>query len=212
MTADDSQPTTGDEIASERQDQSGESATPRLRVSRRAVLGTSVLAVTGLAGCLGGGDGGNGEENGNGENLSDVPADLRLDGVALSSAFPVELFDPDTGEKISDIHYHENDDFQHWHQAPVEIPAGQQTPIAVRANSHDGSAVPLGEDGKLQVELEATDDTSGGFLDIDVNDNIVSLRGTDPGRGAYHVHLIRNGERAWTAPDPLAIRVVSSTA
>ena len=177
-----------------------------------AALGGGVSL--GLAGCVGGGDdtgAENGDANGNGENLSDVPEDLRLDGVALSSAFPVELFDPETEEKLSDIHYHSNDDFQHWHQAPLEIPAGEQTRMAVRANSHDGGTVPLGEDGKLQVELEATEDTSGGFLDIEVNGNIISLRGDTPGRGAYLVHLIRNGERAWTAPDPLAIRVVSST-
>ncbi len=176
-----------------------------------AALGGVSLA---LAGCVGGDDGDGGEQGGDasddGEDLSDVPEELRLDGVALSSVFPVELFDPDTEEKLSDIHYHSNDDFQHWHQAPLEIPAGEQTRIAVRVNSHDGGTVPLGEDGQLQVELEATDGTSGGFLDIEVNSGVVSLHGDDPGRGLYLVHLIRNGERAWTAPDALGIRVATS--
>jgi hypothetical protein len=171
-----------------------------------ALLGSSAA----LAGCVGGDSGGdntgNDTSDDGAENFSDVPDDLVLDGVALSSGFPVVLFDPDTEERLADIHYHENESFQHWHSDPLDVPTDEWRRVGVRVNSHDGGTVPVGEDGDLQVELEPADTTSG-RVEVEVRGDTIRFRGVSRGTVSFDVHLIRNGERAWTAPDELDIRV-----
>ena len=180
--------------------------------NRRALLAVIGSGTVALAGCSGGGtgnDGGDGTDTGGnaGEIPADHPAQLVLDGVALSSGFPVTLFDPETERELADVQYHPDRSFQHWHQLPLEIPAGQETRIAVRVINHNQESLTLGPDGTLQVELEPTDATSNAFIDIDVSEGVIRLRPSEIGVGSYRLRLVRM-ESAWTSP-PLDIRVTN---
>lgn len=120
MTSHDSQPTTGEEVASERQSRDDQRPTPRLRISRRAVLGASALAVTGLAGCLGGNgdnEGGDGNESDNGTETSTSEETDGNNGTAAGSG-PLVADPPDVV-------------YTPTHRAPVEmvgtVEAGEYT-------------------------------------------------------------------------------------
>jgi hypothetical protein len=177
--------------------------------SRRALLGVIGSGTVALAGCSSGGDGGdgNGTDGTAGKIPADYPSRLVLDGVALSSGFPVTLFDPETERELADVQYHPERSFQHWHQMPLEIPAGEETRIAVRVVNHNQKPVTLGSDGTLQVELEPTDETPNAFIDTSVSDGSIRLRPSEPGSGSYILRLVRKGS-TWTSP-PLDIRVTS---
>lgn len=120
MTSHDSQPTTGEEVASEQQSRDGQRPTPRRRVSRRTVLGASALAVTGLAGCLGGNrdnEDGGGNESDNGTETSTSEETDGNSGTTAGSG-PLVADPPDTV-------------YTPTHRAPVEmvgmVEAGEYT-------------------------------------------------------------------------------------
>jgi len=171
------------------------------RRSRRAVLGTGAAITAGLAGCLGGGGGSDdGEEQ--------PAAGPTVDGLVLSAASPVLIFDPDTGDDLADVHYHAAEDSTHWHEMPLRIPAGEWTTLRIEVRNREGEPVALGPDGRLTVELDPTAETASGFLDVEGTGELVDVHAPSPGDGDVGLWLREEGERVWTAPT-LFVRATS---
>lgn len=174
---------------------------------RRRVLFGIGAGTAALAGCLnGGGDdsGANGEDGDPNETTDAVPDDydpgLVLDGIALDSAFPIRLADPQTDDTLSDIHYHSPEQM-HWHRMPLTIPRAESTQIEVVVQDHQTDRIPLGPDGELTVEMEPIPSTANDLIDIEIDGAMLDLYGTRQGTGTYEVGLRQNEDTVWAAPD-----------
>lgn len=167
--------------------------------SRRQFLAGVTAGSLALAGCLGGDDA---------EESEEVPDDtdpgLVLNGTVLNSAFPVQLVNPDTNERLTDVHYHP--DFRHWHAMPLSIPYDEPLTVTVRVEDTNRERVPLGENGEVAVAIEPADDTPNQLVDIEIEGDRVELHGNDVGDGAFEFRLVKGDEVAWEAP-PLLISV-----
>lgn len=158
----------------------------------------SMVGAIALAGCLGGGD-----EPAEESPREDVDPSLQLDGVTLSSSFPIELHDP-SGERLMEVHWHE--DGSHWHQGPLELPVGSWRAFVVRLQDRDLNAVPLGPDEPYSLVVEPTESTAGDLLRIEVSGSNLNLRGERAGQGALRFEVERDGEVVWEPPT-LSVRV-----
>lgn len=165
---------------------------------RRTLLGG--LLAGAVAGCLGGPPPAEPEED------EEVPPELQLNGVALDSAFPIELFDPETGEKRADVHWHNDRTDSHWHRLPVEVPAGGEEAYEVRINDAEIQPLPLGPDEEYRLRATVEGDTPD-VLRVDVSDDLLTFDGRDPGEAVVVIAVHADGEDVWVAPD-LPITVV----
>lgn len=175
--------------------------------TRRRVLlsiGAGTVAVTG---CLDGGrDDSGASDDGDEPNQTDgaIPEDydpgLILDGIALDSAFPIQLVDPQTGESLSDIHYHSPEQM-HWHKMPLTMPIATATRIEVLVRDHQTNQVPLGPNGDLTVEMDPVASTADDLIDIEIDGEFLDLYGSRQGIGTYEFFLRQNEDTVWEAPD-----------
>ena len=177
--------------------------------SRRQVIASAVGVSVALAGCLGGADddeddgvttdaGGRDDDDGDGDTTgADGP---QLNGLVLDSGFPVQLIDPETDERVADVHYHDSDDFSHWHNMPLSIPEGEHTRLEVRVLDSEGEDVSLGDDGQLQFAFEPTSDTPHSLIDIETDGRHLFLSPTRFGDGIYEIIFSKDGAEVWTSP------------
>jgi hypothetical protein len=162
--------------------------------SRRAFLaGLGGASVAGLAGCTGGGSG---------EEPTATPEEVeearQLGGETLRSYFPIRLYEPDTDNRVAEVHYHE--DFSHWHFVAFEVPLDGYRPVEARVYNADDEVIPLGEDEQFHLEITRTEDTSADLLEVEVLGSTLNFHGTSTGRGKLLFHLSNGEERVWTTP------------
>ena len=132
--------------------------------SRRRVLAGALGAATAtLAGCVGGGRQGDDEPT---DTEEKIHPDLKLDGTALSSNFPMELVDVETGEQVVVIHWH--GDNRHWHLQPLELPLDGSRSFRVVAIDRERDGIPLGDDETYQLAVGRGEETSADLVDIEV--------------------------------------------
>lgn len=169
------------------------------------------LGTVGLAGCLDGGPGDEGPQDTDGgsngdsdRSLDDVDPALRVNDRALSSAFPVELLDPDTGDVVANVHWH--GEYSHWHFAPLEVPYDERRSLQVRVVDHDRDEIPLGEDQAYRVTVHRTEQTPEDLLEIEVDGETLEVYGTTRGEGKLLVRLWYDDEDVWLSP-PLPTNV-----
>jgi len=170
---------------------------------RRVLLGVAGLATGGLAGCVGGGGGGDGEEPT--ETEEEIHPDLKLDGTALSSNFPMKLVDVETDEEVVVIHWH--GDNRHWHMQPLELQLDSPRSFRVVAVDRDRDEIPLGEEETYQVEVGRGEETPEAFVDVEIVDDLITIYGRSTGEGQLFVQLMQDGERVFLSP---SIRTVVS--
>ncbi len=169
------------------------------RRSRRQFLAGVAVGTLALAGCLSGDD-----DDESDDVPDDIDPNLVLNGVVLNSAFPLQLINPDTNERLADVHYHP--EFRHWHAMPLSIPYDEAFGLEVRVEDTNRDPISLGEDGELQVEVEPSDGTPNRLVDIEINGEHIELYGNDVGDGNFDFRLLKDGDVAWEAP-PLQISV-----
>ena len=186
--------------------------------SRRRVLGAATVVGAGLlAGCAGYLDGAAGDdEAGPGEadaedGHDDHPEALRLNGRALSTAFPVELVHPDargirghasSGELVANVHWHEHDAHSHWHFQPLEVPAGGTRPVRIRFVDRDFEELSLGADEPYTVSIQLVEADPGGFLSWNVDGDVIEFTGDSVGEGKLVFELLADdGEAVWSTPE-----------
>ena len=164
--------------------------------SRRRVLAGALGAATAtLAGCVGGGRQGGDEPTDTGE---EIHPDLRLDGTALSSNFPMELVDVETGEQVVVIHWH--GDNRHWHLQPLELPLDGSRSLRVIAIDRERDEIPLGDDETYQLAVGRGEETSADLVDAEVVDDLVTIYGRSAGEGQLFVRIMQDGERVFLSP------------
>ena len=185
--------------------------------SRRGFLGgVTVFGAGLLAGCAGYLDGAGGDdEDGAGEAdvegaEDDHPEALRLNGRALSMAFPVELVDPDardisghasSGELVANVHWHDHDSHTHWHFQPLEVPAGGTRAVRIRFVDRDFEELPLGDDELYAVSLQLLEADPEGFLGWDVDGDVIEFSGESVGEGRLVFELLADEEAVWSTPE-----------
>jgi len=167
--------------------------------SRRQYVGSLAAAVSvGIAGCLGSAT----EEET--EGSVDGPEQLRLDGEALSSTFPVGLRESETDDLLTRVHYHT--EYSHWHRQPLELDRGRWRTVAVVFQNRQLDPLPVGDDERYQITLARSERTPENLVEYQITDDRVEMRGTASGSGELFVRLLADERVQWTAP-PLPIRV-----
>lgn len=184
-----------------------------MRASRRAFasgLATAVVAL--MAGCVGGGS----EQTETAEGTPNPR--LQVGDRALSSAFPIELVEPDAGEieghargdaRIGSVHWHEDERHTHWHFGPLEVPRSGEREVRVRFVDSDLEAVPLGDGEPFGADVFLAAADPEGFLSIEQDGGQITLVGEAVGEGRLGFELRHDGDVAWEAPK-LDVAVVAA--
>ncbi len=164
--------------------------------TRRCVLGTLLF---GLAGCLGD-DADDGNDDGASGRTGPTVGDIDLD-----RSFPIVLEDPETGEELANVHYHDEDEGSHWHFQPMSVPLGEERTYRVAVYDADVQRIDHEADPTLEVEFiddEAAPDIVAGQIDGDT----LVLTGTSTGEAEPQLRLRADDGDDWTTP-PMLIEV-----
>ena len=181
---------------------------------RRFLGGLFGLGATLVAGCLGNG-GGDGADQ---ESEAESEADLVVNGRALSSAFPLELVEPDATDfdgqanlevVVAHVHWHGDDDLTHWHFAPLEVPEGERRAVQIRFVDENHETLPIGAGEPFEAGVELVEGPPEGFLGFDLDENVLELEGQALGSGQLRFELCHDDEPVWEAL-PLDTEVIDS--
>lgn len=177
-----------------------------LHFRRRQILASVVGAGVLLAGCTDGGDPGSDDagEDTDGED-NDIDPGLRLNGKVLNSSFPMELYDPESGERLNNVHWH-NAKYSHWHFVPLEVPHTGIRSVEVVANDRELEKIPLGPDQTYQLSVYRTEKTPADLLEIDIDGSLVDFHGGSTGKGKVIFQLNKGDETVWISA-PLLVEV-----
>lgn len=176
--------------------------------TRRTLLGSLLTAgLTGLAGCVGGSD----DEENDDQNTEtggdeEVDEQLQLDGVSLDDTFPIRLYEPNTDNRVAEVHYHA--ELSEWHFQPLEIPLDGWRPVQARVFDTDFNEIPVGTDEQFTLDIARTAETPADLLRVQLDDTLINFNGTEEGEGAVVIELLDDGETVYTAP-PLSVEVTS---
>lgn len=183
------------------------------RTTRRQLLRTAgiVSAAVSTSGCLQVRETDASEPES--ETTDERDPDLRINGRYLSSAFPIELVDPDFevssgfggDARLTYVHWH-GADISHWHQSPLEIAAGGTLSGRTRFLEEGATGVPLGGESAYFQKIKPTTETPDGLVSISVDGAFVDIEATDGGEGSVVFELWTDEGRQWRAP-PLPIDI-----
>jgi len=162
---------------------------------RRFLAATLAVGSAAVAGCVG--DDGGGDDDGD-ETEEEIHPDLRLDGTALSSTFPVELVEVGSNDQVVVIHWH--GDNRHWHRQPLELAPDSSRSFRVIAVDRDRAEIPLGEGETYQLGISRGEETPADLVDVEIVDDIVTIHAGSAGDGLLFVELHHDGERAFLSP------------
>lgn len=182
-------------------------------MTRRRLLrtGSAVAATVPISGCLGAPEADTPDDQ-DGDDTERDP-DLKINGRFLSSAFPIELVEPDfeqtTGfggdARLTYIHWH-GEDLSHWHQSPLELTVGETLSARTRFLAEGAEEIPLGAGEAYSQAVRATDETPVDLLSTTVNDGIVDIEAKNSGGGELVFELRADEERRWESP-PLPVEI-----
>ena len=180
---------------------------------RRFLGGVLGLGATLVAGCLG--DDGDDQDS---EPDSEPDPDLVVNGRALSSAFPVELVEPDATDfdgqanlevVAAQLHWHGGDDLSHWHFSPLEVPESERRTVRIRFVDENYETLPIGAGEPFHATVELVEESPDGFIEFDLDEDMLELDGQAVGSGQLRFELWHDDEPVWEAP-PLDTEVIDS--
>lgn len=159
------------------------------RVTRRAVLAGGGI---GLAGCLG-------DDEPEDEDDADggIPGPT-VNGIELRSSFPVVLRDPENGDRVADIHYH--DEEAHWHRQPLLVPLNDARTVVAELALPDGELLDVEEAG-ISIEAEFVGDTPEELLDFDIQADEITVHGRQEGEGEIRFIFRGDAGEDWVGPE-----------
>lgn len=190
---------------------------PNTGTRREALLlGSTVAASVAIGGCLGGGDpDGTEGTDGHDEQPAESDPELEINGGFLSSAFPIEFVEPDfeavTGfagdARIAYVHWH-GDGHSHWHQAPLEIDAGETRSGRTRFLEESAEEIPLGPDETFTQSVSPGEKTPDDLLTTAVDGGIVEIaaEGESGSEGELVFELLADEGTRWRSP-PLPVEI-----
>jgi hypothetical protein len=165
-------------------------------VGRRQLLEGVASGSLLLAGCVGDND--RSESEPEQEDNETVDPRLQLEEVTLSSAFVIELVDPDSGEQLTTVHWHGK--YSHWHFGPLEITYETVRTVEVVFNDRDLNKVPLGSDETYQVGVQRSAETPADLFEIGIDGSLVDIHAPSRGEGELVFHLRNGNKSVWTSP------------
>ena len=193
------------------------------RSTRRKLLGIGgASAVTFAAGCFVF-DGESADDRGDDDNARDEghshdekddhDPDLRINGQYLSSAFPVELVEPEFEDpsefggdaRIVYVHWH-GGDLSHWHQSPLELTAGETRVGRTRFLLEGPEELPIGPNEPFRQVIRPADGTPDELVEIEIDADRAEFTATDAGEGELVFELWADDERRWRSP-PLPVEI-----
>lgn len=182
-----------------------------VRMTRRRLLrtGSAVAATVPVSGCF---EVRETDTPNEGDDEPD-PA-LEINGRFLSSAFPIELVEPDfeqtTGfggdARLTYVHWH-GEENSHWHQSPLEIAVGETLSGRTRFLEEGAEAVPIGRGEAFFQEVHATAETPTDLVTTTVDGAVVDIEAGSSGDGEIVFELWTGEDRRWRSP-PLPIEIV----
>lgn len=153
------------------------------------------------------------------EEAEELDPALDVNGRRLSSAFPIELVEPDTDEidghasgddRIASVHWHGDDGHSHWHFGPLEIPHEATREVRVRFPDDSSGEIRVGADEPYGMNVILADEPPEGFLDFEQDDALIDFYGENLGEGGLVVELLREDEVVWESPR-LPVEVTDET-
>lgn len=171
---------------------------------RELLAAVGAVSSVALAGCLGDGESDTSDEE-PAELDEEIAEDRQLNGVVLSSSFPIQLVEGSTDDRVAEVHYHA--EFSHWHFMPFEIPVEDWRPVEARVFDADNEVIPVGPDERFELRTTRTEETPEDLLELEVSQgSLLNFHGTALGEGELLFHLVEDGEDVWTTP-PLTVEV-----
>ena len=139
--------------------------------------------------------------------------DLEIDGRYLSSAFPIELVEPDFeassgfggDARLTYVHWH-GAEISHWHQSPLEMAAGEELSGRTRFLEEGATEVPLDDGSAYFQKVDQTAETPDGVVSVSVDGGNVDIEAAGDGEAAIAFELWTDEGRQWRSP-PLPIEV-----
>ncbi|CAI48917.1 uncharacterized protein NP_1652A [Natronomonas pharaonis DSM 2160] len=171
------------------------------KLSRRQLVSGLAAAGAGVAAGCTDGEEGDSED----EEDTDIDPGLAVGDRALSSAFPLELYEPGTDERVATVHWH-GPEFSHWHFGPLEIPAGDSRTLQAQFNADGGGTIDIGEGEPYAVSVGRTEATPEELLSVSVAGDEITVSGGESGEGELVFQLRHEGDVVWVSP-PLSTDV-----
>lgn len=148
------------------------------------------------------------------DNEGNRDPDLRIGDRYLSSAFPLELVEPEFDEtaefggdsRIVYVHWH-GTDISHWHQSPLELTAGETRVGRTRFLLEGPTELSIGPNESFSQTVRAVDGTADGLVTIETDADHVDLTATDTGEVELVFELWAGDDRRWVSP-PLPVEIV----
>lgn len=172
--------------------------------TRRCAL--AVLGATGLsavAGCVHGDFGADdsglddaGQDDA-GEAIDEVDPDLHLNGTALTSSFPLRIYEVDTEAIFLEYHWHE--DWSHWHLDPLVLEVDEVITTRVVVLDHRLEPLPLGPDERFQLTVQPVEPAVFDSIDVSIDRDIVTFHGLAVGQGEMIISIEADDEVRWSA-------------
>jgi hypothetical protein len=173
-------------------------------LTRRKMLATGGIAL--VAGCISSEEE---EETPENDDREERDPDLRIGERFLSSAFPIELVEPDfeprTGfaddARITYVHWHGKEN-SHWHQSPLSLSVGETRAGRTRFLVEGAEEISLGPEEAFSQTVVPADDP----VTVAVDAGQVTFSGATPGETEVRFELRAEGELRWESP-PLPVEV-----
>lgn len=158
--------------------------------TRRAIL---VVAIAGgLAGCLSDDDNQAGDDDDDGVDYTGP----MVGETELRHNYPVVFEDPETEDRVVEIHYHQTGAGE-WHFQPLTVGVDETRELVIRLYDHEAERLPVGEEGGYELSPTSFDNAT---VALSIAGDVVIVEGVAPGEteGAFDVIGPEGGR--WTTP------------
>ncbi len=186
------------------------------RTTRRGLLrtGSAVAAAVSIAGCLETPKRNQPADGPTAESETDErDPELEVNGRFLSSAFPIELVEPDfettsgfAGDaRIAYVHWH-GGEHSHWHQSPLEIEVGETRSGRTRFLEEGAEEISISPEETFSQDVYPAEGESDDHVTATVDGAFVDIEADTSGECEIVFELLAGGERRWRSP-PLPVEV-----
>ncbi len=159
--------------------------------TRRAIV--AVVIAGGLAGCLGDGD----DASGNGDDGDGADYTGPMVGeTELRHNYPVVLEDPDSGDRVVEIHYHQTGAGE-WHFQPLTLAVGETRELVILLYDSDAERLPIGGGEGYDFAPTGVDEE---IVTLSIGGERVTFEGVAAGTTEVAFVVTGPADGSWTTP------------